>query len=313
MPVPRSGPGPVLARICTLSLLSLCLTITPAQAENATRRPGEILDLHSGQTLSPDALYEQLHRRKLILIGEQHDNPEHHAVESLLLEELVTPGTPAVLEMLGPDLPLDELGVTTSKDELETALHAGTQGWDWDSYGRLYHQILQQGGKLVSGNLGRDELESIYRGDDARLPQRERDSASAIGDDIRNQIGAEITEQHCEPVPDERLNAMVDIQIARDARMASQLEAQQALKPAVLVAGSYHVRKDVGVPQHLQSENSAVVLLASVEDSGKVVGGDALISDQVADYIWFTSAIAEEDYCAGVAGTTSGAEAAAGE
>ncbi|NVK42489.1 MAG: ChaN family lipoprotein [Oceanospirillaceae bacterium] len=310
MPASRSGMHTALTRTAALSLLGLCLATMPARADDtvAPARPGEILDLQSGETLSPGDLYERLNRRKLILIGEQHDNPEHHAVESLLLEELITPGTHAVLEMLGPELPLDELSVTSSRDELESALRSGTEGWDWDSYGRIYYQILQQGGKLVSGNLGREQIQAIYEGGDAQLSQREQESVAAIGSDIRGRIGAEIREQHCNAIAADKLDSMVEIQLARDARMASQLDRYLGIKPAILLAGSYHARKDLGVPQHLKSDDSAVILLVPVNDSGELPENETALSPKLADYIWFTSSGLERDYCAGAA---SDAEAAA--
>ncbi|GGO75631.1 hypothetical protein GCM10011348_00880 [Marinobacterium nitratireducens] len=307
MPVFRSVLRPLLARTTAVSLLGLCLASPPASAQDAPaqRRPGEILDLQRGETLSPNDLYERLQRQQLILIGEQHDNPEHHAVESLLLEALVTPGSHAVLEMLTPNLPLADLGVTTSKDELEAALRDGTRGWNWDSYGHIYYQILQQGGKLVSGNLSGEEIQAIYRGEDDNLPQGELDSRAAIDDEVRRRTAEVIGEQHCNDIPAERLERMVEIQLARDARMANRLESYRGPKQAVLLSGSYHARKDTGVPMHLKDGASAVLLLVPVENDGKVAGAQEVLSPAVADYIWFTSATEAKDYCSERAAASS--------
>jgi uncharacterized iron-regulated protein len=266
-------------------------------AAESRRHPGEILDLSTMQTLSPEDLYIKLGHKKVILIGEQHDNPEHHAVETLLFEELVTPGTAVVFEMLGSDLPLDELGITTSTGELEAALKPVIQAWDWDTYGRLYRNVLQLGGHLVGGNLNQAQIKAIYQGQADGLPAREQKTRSGVAATVRERIANEISAQHCEPVPAQRLDSMVEIQLARDARMAAQLDQHAGNKTTLLVAGEYHVRKDLGVPRHLERDDISVILLTSVQDSGEVAGGDELVSNQVADYLWFTSAIGDKDYC----------------
>lgn len=61
----------------------------------------------------------------------------------------------------------------------------------------------------------------------------------------------------------------------------------------MLLAGAFHVRKDLGVPLHLAdlgaSEGNLVLILAEV---GKQPAADS------ADYVWYTAANAPEDHCA---------------
>ena len=63
---------------------------------------------------------------------------------------------------------------------------------------------------------------------------------------------------------------MLAVQQQRDRRMAERLLA--APTPALLLAGAFHVRKDLGVPLHLKDlgagEGNAVLVLAEV---GKTV------------------------------------------
>ena len=66
-----------------------------------------------------------------------------------------------------------------------------------------------------------------------------------------------------------------------------------APQASLLLAGAYHVRKDLGVPLHLadlqaQGE-SKVLLLAEVGE--QVEAGEA-------DFVWYTAAMPEQDYCA---------------
>ena len=66
-----------------------------------------------------------------------------------------------------------------------------------------------------------------------------------------------------------------------------------AIIVALLIAGGFHVRRDLGVPLHLEDlgagEGMQVLMLAEV---GKTV------SPQQADYAWYTPALPPQDHCA---------------
>ncbi|MDT4885924.1 hypothetical protein FQZ97_1222190 [compost metagenome] len=85
--------------------------------------------------------------------------------------------------------------------------------------------------------------------------------------------------------------AMLAVQQQRDRRMAERLLAAPA--PALLFAGAFHVRRDLGVPLHLadlgQAEGDAVLILSEV---GKPV------EQGTADYVWHTAALPPIDHCA---------------
>ena len=66
---------------------------------------GEIRDLRSGERLTPEQLLARLAGAPRVLVGEQHDNPDHHALELWLLRGLAARREQGgvLLEMLGPD------------------------------------------------------------------------------------------------------------------------------------------------------------------------------------------------------------------
>ena len=73
--------------------------------------------------------------------------------------------------------------------------------------------------------------------------------------------------------------------------MAERL--RDAPLPAMLVAGSFHARRDLGVPVHLRdlgAEKGAQVLML-------VEAGQA-VTTREADYAWYTPAQPDKDYCA---------------
>ena len=86
---------------------------------------------------------------------------------------------------------------------------------------------------------------------------------------------------------------MVRIQIARDLSLAHT--ATSALRPGqtvLLLAGSGHVRRDLGIPRHLDpalAQQARVVWMQA--------GGEPVPAGQ-ADATWATPAVPEKDHCA---------------
>ena len=94
-------------------------------------------------------------------------------------------------------------------------------------------------------------------------------------------------------LPASQVAPMTRIQLARDRAMAQT--AREALRPGQtvrLVAGHQHVRRDIGVPQHLPAglQVKSVRLLAG----GKSLPGESF------DSVWATEALPDKDYCAGL-------------
>jgi uncharacterized iron-regulated protein len=105
-------------------------------------------------------------------------------------------------------------------------------------------------------------------------------------------------------MPENMIERMVDIQWARDARIAASLARGAQRDGAVLIAGAGHVRTDRGVPVHLARhiQDVAITSVAFVEvDAAAVKPGDyaqRFGSDALPfDYVWFTPKIDEADPC----------------
>lgn len=253
---------------------------------------GRIVDLASGQAISPEQLLDRLARAERVLVGEQHDNPDHHALQLWLLRELsrLRPQGSVLMEMLNPDQ-------QNKVDQAQTTARAGQAitdpfdtlawqpGWDWSLYGPLVMHQLRQPYPLLAANLDRAEIMQIYR--QRPVLGGERSGAA----EVQERLLADIRESHCGLLPDSQLPAMLAVQQQRDRRMAEALLA--APQPSVLLAGAFHVRKDLGVPLHLADLSAqagkAVLILAEV---GRAVDAS------MADYVWFTAAQPEQDHCA---------------
>lgn len=253
---------------------------------------GRIVDLNSGQTLSPQQLLSRLAEAERLLVGEQHDNPDHHALQLWLSRELSKRRAQGsvLMEMLNRDQ-------QAKVDQAQAAVHEGQvmadpfdalawqPGWDWSLYGPLVLHQLRQPYPLLAANLDRAEIMQIYR--QRPLLQGERSSAAGVQERLLSDIRA----SHCGLLPDSQLPAMLAVQQQRDRRMAETLLA--APQPSLLLAGAFHVRKDLGVPLHLidlgARNATAVLILAEVGRS---------VDASMADYVWYTAAQPEQDHCA---------------
>ncbi|WP_313118293.1 ChaN family lipoprotein [Ectopseudomonas guguanensis] len=286
-------------------LLSCLLLLSACQAQKPLPPPaplapegrehvelGRIVELASGRTISPQQLLERLARAERVLVGEQHDNPDHHALQLWLLRELARqrPQGSVLMEMLNPDQ-------QPKVDQAQMAAREGRSpgdpfdalawqpGWDWSLYGPLVLHQLRQPYPLLAANLDRAEIMQIYR--QRPTLQGERSSAA----DVQARLLEDIRESHCGLLPDSQLPAMLAVQQQRDRRMAEVLLA--APQPALLLAGAFHVRKDLGVPLHLADlgapAGSTILILAEVGRS---------VDASMADYVWFTAAQPVQDHCA---------------
>ncbi|MEO4046130.1 ChaN family lipoprotein [Pseudomonas sp. CAU 1711] len=285
--------------LCCLTLLAACQSrgvlpppspIAPEGREHA--QLGQIVDLASGERITPEQLIERLAQAPRLLVGEQHDNPDHHALQ-LWLSRMLSARRPqgsVLMEMLAPSQQarVEQVQVATRAGRPPAdafAALAWQPGWDWSLYGALVQHELRQPYPLLSANLDRAEIMRIYQ---ARPTLQGR---AATAQAVQDKLRADIRESHCGLLPDTQLPAMLAVQQQRDRRMAERLAA--APQPAMLLAGAFHVRKDLGVPLHLadlgEGQGNVVLILAEV---GKEPAAGS------ADYVWYTAATVAEDHCA---------------
>lgn len=264
--------------------------IAPLGREHADL--GRIVDLNSGQTISPQQLVSRLAEAERVLVGEQHDNPDHHALQLWLSRELSKRRAQGsvLMEMLNRDQ-------QAKVDQAQTVMREGQAmadpfdalawqpGWDWSLYGPLVLHQLRQPYPLLAANLDRAEIMQIYR----QRPLLQGDRSSAAN--VQERLLSDIRDSHCGLLSESQLPAMLAVQQQRDRRMAEALLA--APQPSLLLAGAFHVRKNLGVPLHLIDlgvrNTTAVLILAEVGRS---------VDASMADYVWYTAAQPEQDHCA---------------
>lgn len=218
----------------------------------------------------------------VLLLGEQHDAPEHQALQREAVAALASRGQLAALalEMAESGRSTARLPASATEAQVQAALAWSDKAWPWQAYGPLVMSAVRAGVPVLGANLPRARMKDAMT--DVSLDVQLNEKALAA------QRKA-VRDGHCGLLPDSQIAPMTRIQIARDREMAHT--AAQAVAPGrtvLLVMGSAHADKALGVPQHLPTE-------LRVRSVG-LVAGDARRAGF--DGVWRTPALPARDHCA---------------
>lgn len=263
---------------------------------------GQIWSRSENAFISADTLLDHLSETELLLLGEKHDNPDHHRLRLTILEHLLTTTQPVFLamEMLTeaqqPALDLLSAMETLPPDEQWREILSWDDGWTWEFYEPALSLGLMANATLIAGNIGAETMMQVYRAEPADQQQ------SALNTAQMQRLTEEIDVSHCGMLPAAQIPPMVRVQQARDQHMANALTTPGDAGQRILIAGNFHVRHDLGVPNYLPADAVSAVAVAFLE----VDPAGAQVSDYLADaadnliydFIWFTPAIRGDDYCA---------------
>jgi uncharacterized iron-regulated protein len=274
---------------------------------------GRIWDVAAGRFVDESSAAARLAEARYVLLGEKHDNPDHHVLQARLIRALAAAGRrPAVaFEMLTPSQagalarhlaarPRDAAGIGD-------AVNWGASGWpEWSMYEPIAQAALEARLPLVVANLDPEQVRAVSRQGlgalDAGLVQR-HGLDQPLPAQVRAAMAEEIRESHCGHAPEALVTGMIAAQRARDARMADALLTAPGADGAVLIAGSGHARADQGVPTYLRRSapgvRTATVLFAEVDPKRPDVESYATRFEGRLpfDYVWFTPAVDDEDPC----------------
>jgi uncharacterized iron-regulated protein len=301
-----------LVRVAAL-LIALAVPAAAAEPPPAFTAPlerghplvGQVWLPATGQFITIDELVARARAADAVLLGETHDNADHHALQAWMLGrltedrrkplvafEMIDGGQQDSLRRHLEAHPGDATG-------LGDALDWGKSGWpDWALYRPVAQAALDAGAKLASANLPREQVRAVARGQDALpLPDLPADQLSLMEDEIKS--------GHCGMLPDAAVPGMVRVQRSRDAVMAAALaDGMREYGKAVLIAGAGHTRADHGVPVALAARAPGTKVLAlafievKTEQSDPAAYGELFDSPRLPfDAVWFTPRAEREDQC----------------
>ena len=199
----------------------------------------------AAQTLPPADIY---------VLGEIHDNPDHHAVQARLVGE-IAPAALVFEQLTG------EQADRITPDTPRTAAALG-ELLDWAESGwpdiALYAPIMAATEAPILGAAGAPGDLSAYGLDEA-LPPAEQAARVALQ-----------AEAHCGALPPELLPQFVARQREMDALFAARTVAAYDAHggPVVLIAGNGHARTDWGVPAAIARVRPELRVVALVQGEG---------------------------------------------
>ena len=307
------------AIVLCLSALALAACAAPARPPEWTAPlgrdhplAGRIWSVGEARFVEAEDLVERLSSSRYVLLGEKHDNPDHHRLQAWVVEALIAAGRrPAVaFEMIdegqAPALDAYLAGRPVDAAGLGPAIGWEQTGWpDWALYRPIADAAVAAGLPIRAANLSRDGIRAVARdGWKALAPERVSRLALSTepNEETRLAMSAEMKESHCGMLPDESVPAMIRVQRVRDGLMAEAM-ARPGADGAVLIAGNGHVRRDRGAPWYLRLLDPApATSLAFLEvAAGRLEPADygrAFDGTLPFDYVWFTPRLDDADPCA---------------
>jgi uncharacterized iron-regulated protein len=223
-----------------------------------------------------------------LIIGEQHDAPEHHAIERETVEALASKGKLAalLLEMAEEGHSTARLDTAATDSQVQAALGWNDKAWPWQSYGPVVMAAVRAGVPVIGANLPRARMKNAMT--DVSLDvQLNGEAYTAQQDAVR--------EGHCKLLPEPQIVPMTRIQVGRDRAMAQAIvKARQPGKTVLLISGAGHATKVLGVPQHLPTDVSVKTVRLQAGESPD----DEEENKGAYDAVWRTPPLPPKDYCA---------------
>lgn len=227
----------------------------------------------------------QLGPADVLLLGEQHDAPEHQRLHLAAVQALVEFNELAalVLEMADAGQSTARLATSASAQAVQQALGWRDTAWPWAAYGPAVMAAVAAGVPVLGGNLPRQRNAVVMKEPDwdVRVPA-----------DVLQRHRTDVREGHCNLLPAGQIGPMTRIQIARDEALATTAaNAVQRGKTVLVLCGSQHAHRQLGAPLHLPARlRTKTVRMAA--DGPRTDDATAF------DTIWHTAPVPPVDHCA---------------
>ena len=269
-------------RFAIASIFTLALAGCAAAPEEPLLRP-----LTADVLAATAARIDPLLPTEALMIGEQHDAPDHQQIEQQVIALLASRGKLAAvaLEMADAGATTANLKPSSTEQQVKNALKWSDSSWPWAAYGPAVMTAVRAGVLVIGANLPRAKMPASMA--DGKLDMQLPGPALKAQQQL-------IRLGHCNLLPESQITPMTRIQVARDISMADILS--QAVLPGkvvVLLSGSGHADRNLGVPQHLANSISQKSVRLRTANDASAAGERA----DAFDSVWPTPAIAEVDYC----------------
>jgi uncharacterized iron-regulated protein len=281
--------------------INACSTGRPSRPPHASIegvsgpfRIGRIVCLETGKTISFDQFIDQMGNKRLIFIGEVHNNPEHHLIQVQILQALMNRNAPLTVAMeffqqtQQPILDLYINGSTTEAVFLKEVGWDKTWAYDYYLYRPLMLMAKGKGGKVLAINAPNDIVKKVARSGLNSLEPSERNQLAShidLGNESHRNYLRNIYENHTHPDL-KRFDFFYQAQCVWEDTMAENITEylKKHKEKIVVFAGNGHIINKFGIPN--RALNRITVSMATI--LLHPLTGPLNIKREMADYIWLT-------------------------
>ncbi|HZD19287.1 MAG TPA: ChaN family lipoprotein, partial [Burkholderiales bacterium] len=196
--------------LITLGLAALAACARPL-APGEHPLVGRIWDARAERFVSPEEVFNHGARARHVILGETHDNPEHHRLQRVVLDALAARGEKRLLAMEQFDTEYQAAidaarAAGADAERIADAGHFDRRGWNWPLYRPLVQFALEHGWPLVAANLSRAEARAV-------VANPARSGLPPAPATVQAALERDIIEGHCGAAPEaKRLAGMVAAQ-----------------------------------------------------------------------------------------------------
>lgn len=246
---------------------------------------------------------------KYLLLGEKHDNRDHHRLQALVTGAVYRSGRRPALafEMIEADKQpaLDAFlaGHPADAGDLGNSVGWNRSGWGpWARYQPIADAAVAAGVPIIAANLPRSKIRAVAHEGFSVLGAdlvRRTGLDKPLPDHLEADLEAELTAAHCGQIPASAIPGVARVQRARDAVMADRMVSASHGRGAILITGAGHARTDRGVPYYLRKldPGGSIISIGFREVMADALSRSDYEETRPFDFVWFTPRVDEEDPC----------------
>lgn len=271
---------------------------TPEAIVRAQSEPRTLIDAATGESVEAEAFLSVLRTKRVVYVGERHDQPADHGVQYAILRRLHAdePSLAIGMEMFQTPFqePLDQWSAGLID---ETVLRRDTEyeerwGFDFSMYRPILEYARSRGLEVVALNAPREVAHAVAKGGvdsldpelGATLPDLDLDDA-----EHRAMFDAEfdVGEHGAEETVEQYYQAQVVWDETMGSRVAQALARADGPAKMVVFAGRVHVKRGLGVPDRAAKRGAApYVVVLPVTDHELKAELKLPPKERSADFFW---------------------------
>ena len=236
---------------------------------------GKIWSVKEKKFIDKEQLLQQAYQSEYVLLGETHDNTQHHEDHGWMITKIASHHQKAAIafEMLSQDQAKVVNNVEfNNTDELLDTLEQARTGWEYKKYYKpVFDSVLKAKLPMHAAEIDREMLMKIVSKGISQAPVEVQKllETTKLSDEATESLKKEIEMTHCGMINEEMTRTMMLGQKVRDAAIAATLHDMKKapIEVAMLVAGSGHIRNDRGAPFYLKAldKNAKITSIAWLE------------------------------------------------